>query len=96
MHCELCKRENQELTFHHLVPKKTHKKSYVQKLHSDKDLNTFGIDICKPCHKAIHIMIDHKELAMNHYTLDLLFSHQKLAEAIKFNAKQGKFKRPKR
>lgn len=96
MSCELCKRENIELTFHHLIPKKAHKKSFVRKLHSDKDLNTYGINICKPCHKAVHIMIDHKALATKFYTIDLLLTHEKLAQAVAFNAKQDKFKRPKR
>lgn len=95
MPCELCKREGIELTFHHLVPKKTHKKVYVRKLHADKNLNTYGVNICKACHKAIHIMINHKDLAMKFYTIDLLMSHLKLASAVEFNSKQDKFKRPR-
>lgn len=95
MCCELCHRENIKLTFHHLVPRKMHKKKYVRNQHPDLDFNKHGIMVCIPCHKSIHLTFTHRELAQRFYTLERLLSSEQLKSAIAFNAKQEKMKRPR-
>jgi len=42
--CELCKREN-ELTFHHLIPRTNHKNKWFKKNFTREEMNQ-GINIC--------------------------------------------------
>ncbi len=81
MVCELCERQ-QKLTFHHLIPKKNHKIKYIQKRFSAIDLNKYGIMICNDCHKMIHKLIPHKQLALEFNTTEKLISHKELAKFI--------------
>ena len=93
--CELCGRENSTLTFHHLVPKKLHKKNAVNQLFPDTDLNSYGIIVCSPCHKMIHKKINHFELAAQYYSLEKLKKHFELSKFITFQQKSHKNKRIK-
>ena len=90
--CELCGRQDTDQTFHHLVPKKLHRKTKVVKSFVNIDLNTHGIMVCSPCHKMIHKKIDHYELATQYYTLEKLKSHEGIAKFISFQQKSHKTK----
>ncbi|MDG1914164.1 MAG: hypothetical protein P8I55_06200 [Crocinitomix sp.] len=41
-YCEACSRAI-ELSFHHLVPKKVHNKSSIQKIHDGIELDHYGV-----------------------------------------------------
>lgn len=59
--CPLCRREC-DLTFHHLIPRKLHRRTYFRK-HFTKDALHRGINICRPCHNGIHRLYDEMQLA---------------------------------
>lgn len=79
--CELCNREKQ-LTFHHLIPKKNHKINYIKKKYSSININTYGINICRDCHKMIHKIIPHKSLALEYNSKEKLQNHSDLKKFI--------------
>ena len=90
--CELCNR-NQQLTFHHLIPKKNHKIKYIRKKYSSLNISTYGIKICKDCHNMIHKLIPHKSLALVYNSKEKLQKHPELKEFIdwvKFQTKKVK------
>eukprot|EP01080_Neovahlkampfia_damariscottae_P003296 gene3296-5737_t len=87
--CVLCGRD-MALTFHHLIPRMTHKKM-LKKGFNKTDLNR-GIMICRPCHNAIHRLIDHESMALEYYTLDLIMTNEKVLKWIKYAEKQKSVK----
>lgn len=88
--CPLCKR-NKKLSFHHLIPKKTHSKNYVMKqLSFVKDPNTYGVDIFNDCHSTIHRNISHLELALIYNSVEKLLSHPEIIKFVKWASKQKK------
>jgi hypothetical protein len=93
--CELCGKENSILAFHHLVPKKLHKKTAITTLFLDVDLNSYGVMVCAPCHKMIHKKINHFDLATKYYSLEKLKNHFQLSRFIAFQQKSHKNKRVK-
>tara|TARA_B100000809_G_C14722472_1_gene381914 strand:+ start:43 stop:354 length:312 start_codon:yes stop_codon:yes gene_type:complete len=93
--CELCGRADTTQTFHHLVPKKLHKKNVIVDLFPDVDLNAYGIMVCSPCHKMIHKKINHLDLATEYYSLEKLKTHLELSKFIAFQQKSHKNKRIK-
>ena len=92
--CALCKRNTMKLTFHHLIPRKMHSKKYVKKNHPNIELNRYGINLCIPCHKQLHKLFTHRELALEYYSADRIIASERMNAAIKFNAKQKKLKKP--
>ncbi|UII56940.1 HNH endonuclease [Cytobacillus spongiae] len=74
--CELCKREEVEITVHHLTPKELG--------------GTFlpTANLCLPCHKQIHALYTNDELAIRLHTLDLLRADHKIHKYIKWIRKQ--------
>jgi len=85
--CELCEREN-ELTFHHLIPKSQHTNKWFKKNFTREEMAT-GINICKhDCHKYVHKSINEKELGRSFNTLEKLLRHPKIKKYIKYIQKQ--------
>ena len=87
--CVMCERRNIMLTFHHLIPKCTHRKlkkldskKYTRKLMSD------GIMICRPCHSALHKTESEMTLALEFYTFELIREHPKMKKWIEYARKQ--------
>ncbi len=87
--CTLCERER-PLTFHHLVPKKVHKKSILLKKFTKEEMQTMGLMLCTDCHKAIHRHIDHIELGRFYHSKEALLEHPEVAKFVKWVAKQDK------
>ena len=58
--CELCEREDVEITIHHLLPKEMG--------------GTFGptANLCIPCHKQIHALYTNEEIAARLTSIDQL------------------------
>ena len=81
--CELCEREN-ELTFHHLIPKSQHKNKWFKKMFTREEMNT-GVDLCKEdCHNEIHRIINEKEMGRSFNTIQKLLRHPKVKKYIKY------------
>jgi hypothetical protein len=64
--CQLCEREVNRTSKHHLKPK------------SRGGKHTPTADLCQPCHKTIHKTFTNKELARNYVTLESLKEAPKL------------------
>ena len=74
--CALCERTT-ALTFHHLVPRMLRRRAWFRQ-NVPPERWQAGIDVCHPCHKAIHRFIDEKELGRTYNTLERLRDHPDL------------------
>jgi len=70
--CQLC-RCARPLTFHHLIPRKMHRRKHFRIHYSREQLNG-GIMICRYCHSAVHRLYDEMTLAKQFYSLELLLA----------------------
>ena len=84
--CLLCKRET-FLTFHHLIPKKMHRRTFFKKHYSKPELAT-GIDICRQCHTGLHKRFSEMELAKQLNNIEAIQHEPALAEYFNWVSKQ--------
>lgn len=84
--CPCCGRVT-KLTFHHLIPKKMHRRTYFKK-HVSRAVRAEGIMICRQCHSGIHRFYDEMTLAKKLNTLALLTSDPALARFFAWVGKQ--------
>lgn len=70
--CELCNREVQSLSRHHLVPR--------------EEGGRYGAtaELCQPCHSTIHLTLSNQELAQNYNTIDALQKAEPLQKYLKW------------
>ncbi|MCB1774683.1 MAG: hypothetical protein KDI88_13790 [Gammaproteobacteria bacterium] len=68
--CCLCGRRT-VLTFHHLIPRKVHRRTHFRK-HFSREQLAQGIHVCRLCHNGIHRLYDELALARSLSTLDAL------------------------
>ena len=87
--CEFCNREK-ELTFHHLIPKKNHKIKHIRQQFNSLNIHTYGIKICRDCHKMVHKLISHKSLALKYNSKEELLNHAELKKFIDWVKNQTK------
>lgn len=85
-HCQLCKRPV-PLTFHHLIPRKMHRRTRFQKQYNRDELNR-GIWVCRKCHNGIHRLYDEMTLAMQLNRLETLQQDAALGRHIRWVQKQ--------
>jgi len=83
--CVMCER-HMPLTKHHVRPRTMHEK-YLKLGFKQEELN-FCINICRPCHDAVHRTEDEATLAEKYYSLELLLGHEKVQNWIKYAKKQ--------
>ncbi|WP_338780949.1 HNH endonuclease signature motif containing protein [Metabacillus sp. FJAT-52054] len=74
--CGLCRRNDVEITIHHLIPKEM----------GGAYLAT--ANLCIPCHKQIHALYTNEELAARLSTIENLQRDEKLSKFIKWIRKQ--------
>nr|WP_136250768.1 hypothetical protein [Ningiella ruwaisensis] len=84
--CPLCGRDV-NLTFHHLIPKKMHRRSHFKKHFTKAELAS-GIDICRKCHDGLHKTYNEMELAKQYNTIEALKSDERLSAHFAWVAKQ--------
>eukprot|EP00288_Rhodomonas_lens_P018142 CAMPEP_0177713000 /NCGR_PEP_ID=MMETSP0484_2-20121128/12700_1 /TAXON_ID=354590 /ORGANISM="Rhodomonas lens, Strain RHODO" /LENGTH=268 /DNA_ID=CAMNT_0019224849 /DNA_START=87 /DNA_END=893 /DNA_ORIENTATION=- len=84
--CPFCERE-MPLTFHHLIPKCTHKTMKKKLGLGPKALNN-GVDLCRPCHSAVHRTENNLTLAEKYNTTDKLLAHPAIQKWIGYAQKQ--------
>ena len=84
--CPCCKRKTR-LTYHHLIPKKMHRRQYFKK-HYTKAERQEGVHVCRQCHSGIHRFYDEMTLAKNLCTLPLLLADEQLASFFSWVSKQ--------
>ena len=85
MQCELCDRQMEALTAHHLTPKQNTKRK-------NEDPSP-TIDICSACHRQIHSLFDNKHLAQELNTLEKLKNDPDLHKFVSWIKKQKTDKR---
>ena len=84
--CPACGRET-ALTFHHLIPRKVHRRSLFKKHYSRQQLSQ-GIYVCRPCHDGIHDRFDELTLAKRFADPALLLQESSLQSHFKWVARQ--------
>ena len=84
--CALCGRET-ALTFHHLIPRKMHRRARFRKRH-DRDELQRGIDVCVRCHKGLHRLHDEMTLGQELNTLEALAADPAVARHVEWVRKQ--------
>ena len=75
------------LTFHHLIPRKVHRRKGFRKKYSKEELN-IGVHICRKCHRGVHATYDEITLATRFDTLEKLLGDDALANHFQWVAKQ--------
>jgi hypothetical protein len=85
--CATCGRE-MPLTFHHLVPKSQHKRTWCRKAF-DRETRQRGIDVCRDCHSAFHRFASESELARRYATLEALLAHPEIGTFVRWVATQS-------
>lgn len=84
--CTLCGRHT-TLTFHHLIPRKVHRRTYFRK-HHDRETLQQGIDVCRLCHYAIHRLYDEMTLARRFASLQALRDDPAIQRHVAWARKQ--------
>ena len=84
--CPFCGREC-ALTFHHLIPKKLHRRVRFKKTFTREELNE-GLAVCRQCHDGIHDIYDEMTLAKTRASPELLSSDPQLRKHFRWVAKQ--------
>lgn len=79
--CEMCEREK-PLTFHHLIPRKNHKRNFFKRRFSKEEMKHNGIMICQDGHSKIHQVHNEKELGLYYNTLEQLLLDPKIDKFI--------------
>ena len=86
-YCPLCQRYAR-LTFHHLIPKKMHRRTFFRKNFKKIQLHS-GIFICRQCHNGVHRFYTEMELAKQFRTLEKLQHDDKLSRYFAWVSKQA-------
>ncbi|MCB1786766.1 MAG: hypothetical protein H6953_08055 [Chromatiaceae bacterium] len=84
--CSLCGRRT-ELTFHHLVPRKVHRRTYFRK-HFDRQALSAGIEVCRLCHTGLHRLYDEMTLARRLCSLTALRADPAIRRHVQWVRKQ--------
>lgn len=72
--CELCQRQGEALTKHHLIPKTHHNKPKIRKRFTRQQRLTQILWVCRPCHDHLHRCFSESELAARLYTKEALLA----------------------
>jgi hypothetical protein len=84
--CPFCGREG-VLTFHHLIPRKLHRRERFKKNFTREDLQR-GMAICRLCHDGIHDAYDEMTLARRFDLPARLKANARLRKHFNWVAKQ--------
>jgi 5-methylcytosine-specific restriction endonuclease McrA len=75
------------LTFHHLIPKKLHRRAFYRK-NFDKEALNKGVNVCRLCHDGIHDLYDEMQLAKQFSTPEALLADEALQRHFAWVAKK--------
>ncbi|ADI15628.1 hypothetical protein [Truepera radiovictrix] len=85
--CELCGRE-QPLTFHHLIPKRNHRKGAFQRRFSKEEMRRRGLMLCRLCHRQLHKTFSERELGLTLNTKEAILEHPEVQRFLAWARKQ--------
>lgn len=97
--CELCGREVERLTRHHLIPRSRHRKILGSKkrrrLFDREDLNRTVL-LCGPCHRKVHQTFTEAELERHYPTVEALSSAPEIERFVDWisGKRQGTIQAP--
>ncbi|WP_018175493.1 MULTISPECIES: hypothetical protein [unclassified Thioalkalivibrio] len=72
--CGLCGRSMDDLTRHHLIPRKQHRRKRIRRLFSRSEREQRILWVCRPCHDHIHKHFDEQTLAERLNTAEALLA----------------------
>lgn len=84
--CPCCGRQV-ELTFHHLIPRKMHRRARFRKRY-DRDTLQLGLFVCRACHSGIHRAYDEMTLATRFSTPQALLRDPTLQRHFRWVGRQ--------
>lgn len=85
--CACCERQTR-LEFHHLIPRKNHRKPRFRRLFTLDDMRHRGIDVCRDCHRAIHRFFDERYLGLELNTLEALMATEQMQTFVAWVSKR--------
>jgi len=88
MICELCCRDVDKTTEHHLIPKTRHKNKKNKSLFDRKDVKERKANLCNPCHNKVHSILTEKELEINYNTVSAIKKHPDIIKFVKWISKK--------
>lgn len=86
--CTMCEREK-PLTFHHLIPRKCHRKKWFQRHFEKTEMQTRGIYVCRDCHRHIHRSFTEQELGRHYNTYEALMEQEPIRKFVAWVKKKG-------
>jgi hypothetical protein len=86
--CTLCKREECEVTRHHLIPRTRHKNKKTKRETEHED-RIKTVPLCKPCHNQIHRILTEKEMEREYNTVEALLAHPDVAKFVEWISRRA-------
>ncbi len=81
-HCAFCRRERL-LTFHHLIPRTTHRNKWFRKNFSKQQMQE-GVMLCRDCHKKVHQVHTEKVLGRQFNAPEKLIADPEIAKFVQW------------
>lgn len=81
--CELCEREVERTTRHHLIPRTLHKNKWFKKNFEKAQLHE-TVDLCRDCHKNIHRFITEKIMGREFNTIEKLRGNEAVLKFVQW------------
>lgn len=75
--CALCERSVPETTRHHLIPRTLHRNKWFKKRYTRQQMEE-TVDLCRDCHRQIHIFFDAKTLGRTFNSVEKLRLDEKI------------------
>jgi hypothetical protein len=75
------------LTFHHLIPRKLHRRKGFARTYSKEQLNA-GLMLCGKCHKGIHKLYTELELGSRFNSAEALLQDPLITRHVAWVARQ--------
>ena len=76
-----------DLQFHHLIPRKVHRRARFRK-QFDREYLNLGVRICRPCHRGVHRLYDEMTLATELCTITALRADERVQRHVAWVRKQ--------
>ncbi|MBR9814219.1 hypothetical protein GYB61_10240 [bacterium] len=85
--CALCQREA-PLQFHHLIPRKNHRKPWFRRNFTRDEMQQRGALLCRLCHGFIHRQFDEQALGRTLNTVEALLAEPAVQKHITWARRQ--------
>jgi hypothetical protein len=85
--CDLCERVK-PLTFHHLIPRRTHRRRAFKRRFDKDEMRHSGLWLCQLCHAMLHRTYDEVRLGAELNTRAALLAQPEVARFLAWVKKQ--------